>query len=147
MNERGHMQNKQRALRYVLVLILSQMWLVSPSPASAQESHDVRLRAGDMLRLDIKDEPTLGAQLVVGSDGSILFPLIGLVGVADRPFADVENEVRARYAKQLKDPVMQVTPIMRIPVTGEVRAPGLQLIYLNQTLADAIASAGGLGPN
>ena len=107
----------------------------------------VQLRRGDAVRVEIKDEPTLSGEFNVGIDGQILLPTVGVVPVADRPFSEVEAQLRAAYAKELVNVVVRITPLIRVAVLGEVRQPRLILVDPTYAIADVIAAAGGLQPN
>lgn len=106
----------------------------------------VRLRAGDAVRVEIEDEPGLSGEFPVGQDGRVLFPLLGFVAVANRPFDEVRREVEAGYAAELVHPVVRLTPLVRLAVLGEVRRPGLFPVDPTYTVGDVLALAGGLGP-
>jgi protein involved in polysaccharide export with SLBB domain len=107
----------------------------------------VQLRRGDAVRVEIKDEPTLSGEFNIGVDGKILLPTVGAIPVADLPFPDVEAQLQAAYKKELVDPVVRITPLIRIAVLGEVRQPGLILIDATHAVVDVLAAAGGLAPN
>lgn len=111
------------------------------APASRSS---LRLRPGDAILLELKDEPELGGQYTVGEDGAVLLPLVGLIRVADRPLEDVRAEIIAAYEVELRDPVIRVTPLIRIAVLGEVQRPGLFPVDPTHTIGDVIAAAGGL---
>lgn len=113
---------------------------------SLSEDGPLILRPGDAIRLAVKDEPDLSGEYPVVEDGSVLLPLIGAVAATERPFAQVRVEIQAAYGRHLVEPILQVTPIVRIAVLGEVRQPGLYPVDPWYTLADAIAAAGGLSP-
>ena len=104
------------------------------------------LRAGDAVRVEVSDEPSLAGEFVIGGDGHVLLPMIGLVRVANRDFAEVTAELRAAYGRQFKNVTVRFTPLLRIAVLGEVRTPGLYLIDRTYSLTDLLARAGGLTP-
>jgi polysaccharide biosynthesis/export protein len=119
--------------------------LAAAATAAAQAPPDaLLLRPGDAVRVTVRDEPTLGGEFPVVPPGEVLLPEIGAVRVADRPFAEVEREVRARFARILVDPEMALVPVLRIAVLGEVQQPGLFPVDPSQTVADVLASAGGV---
>lgn len=129
--------------------VLSQFLLFAAAPAAAQtsESSALALRPGDALRLEVKDEPKLNGQFIIGEDGKVLLPLVGLLPIAGQPFTTVAEIVRVAFAHELADPVIRVTPLLRVPVLGEVRQPGLFFVDPTQSVADVIATAGGLSAN
>lgn len=129
-----------------LALIL---WASQAGPLAARQAPrpaEIALRPGDVVRIEIRDEPPLGGQFQVGEDGSIFIPVIGLIPVAGRPFEAVREEVRAAYAAELADPVVRVTPLVRIAVLGEVARPGLFPVDPTHTVGDVLATVGGLTP-
>lgn len=132
---------KFRALARATVSLVALV--VLPRPAAAQP---VTLRAGDAVRVEIRDEPDLTAEYPVAESGEVLFPLIGAVAVAGRSFDEVLAEVRAAYARELAHPDVLATPLMRVTVTGEVQKPGLHYAEPSMSVADLLALAGGALP-
>jgi polysaccharide export outer membrane protein len=129
-----------------LVLAVGLVGFGGAAEAQTAADADMRLSPGDAVRLEFKDEPMLGGQLIIDGDGTALFPLLGIVKVGDRPFSTVQSELRQEYGKQLVAPVIRIVPLLRIPVLGEVREPGVFLVDPTQTLGHVIATAGGLSP-
>ena len=107
---------------------------------------EILLRPGDAIRVEVKDEPQLSGEFTVAENGHVLLPLVGLLPVAGRPFDEVRQAITRAYARELIEPVLVVTPVLRIAVLGEVRLPGLFPVDPTHTLADLIAAAGGLTP-
>ena len=107
---------------------------------------EIFLRPGDAIRVEVKDEPELSGEFTVAEDGQALLPLAGLLPVAGRPFDEVRQAITRAYARELIEPVVIATPVLRIAVLGEVRLPGLLPVDPTYTMADLIAAAGGLTP-
>jgi polysaccharide export outer membrane protein len=118
--------------------------LIAVSGARAQSTGELQLRAGDGVRLTVRDEPKLSGDFPVVQPGRVLLPEIGIVSVSDRPFSEVEDEVRKEYGKILVDAEILLVPLVRVAVLGEVREPGLFPIDPSQTVGDLLASAGGI---
>ena len=114
---------------------------------SGGASLGIRLLPGDLVRLEVQDEPDLAGEYAIDTDGMVLFPLLGLVAVADRPFDEVRKEVGEAYGKQLTRAEIRLTPVLRVAVLGEVRQPGLVPVDPTYSLADVVAQAGGLTPS
>ncbi|HZD04658.1 MAG TPA: polysaccharide biosynthesis/export family protein [Longimicrobiales bacterium] len=130
-----------------LLAVAVVLSLVPNAPLIGQEPPALRLGAGDGIRLAIADEPDLSDEYPVGSDGSALLPLMGSVQVAGRDFAEVELEVRTRLGRELAEGIeVQVVPVYRLAVLGEVRTPGLFQVDPTVGLADVLAMAGGFTP-
>lgn len=128
-----------------LALALAVGRLGAQEPAATAGA--LRLRPGDALRVLVKDEPALSGEFPVTESGSVLLPEVGLVAVSGESFGEVERRLRAAYERYLVAPVISVTPLVRIAVVGEVRKPGLFGVDPTQTVADVLASAGGLTPS
>jgi polysaccharide export outer membrane protein len=139
---------------FLVRLLCAVLLSVSPRLLSAQTTDGsggeaYRLRPGDALRIELRDEPSLGGNFTVDGEGQALLPLIGLVRVAGRPFGDVRRDVLTAYGRELVDAPgrVRVTPVLRISVLGEVVNPGLVPVDPTFSLADVVASAGGLTPS
>ncbi len=113
----------------------------------------LRLLPGDMVRLEVFPETALvpdptearqPLQFEVDHRGQVLLPVAGLIQVAERPFAEVEEEVRRAFAAEFRDAAVRLVPLLRIAVLGEVRVPGLQPVDPTMTFSDVLAAAGGL---
>jgi len=114
---------------------------------SAVAGDAVRLVPGDLIRLEVQFEPKWSGDFSVGADGAVFLPLLGAVRVTGRSFGEVREEVGRLLARELVNPAFRVTPIPRIAVLGEVRAPGLFPVDGSVTLSALLAQAGGLLPS
>jgi polysaccharide export outer membrane protein len=133
---------------WAVTALVASAFLLSGAEARVYgQDRTTKLRPGDGVRIEIKNEDKIGGEFIVGTDGSLMLPVIGTLKAAERPFAEVETELRKMYATELVDPVIRITPLVRIAVLGEVRAPGLFLIDATYTVVDVLACAGGLMPN
>ena len=131
-------------MRAIALICLSLLTFVDV--ATAQSSSEIRLRPGDQIRLVVGDEPELAGEYPIVESGAVLLPEIGTVSVGARAFGEVEREIHERYARILVDPEIQVVPLIRVAVLGEVREPGLFSVDPTQNFADVLALAGGLTP-
>lgn len=105
---------------------------------------------GPLDRLDIRvfDQDNLSDSYVVGTDGSISFPLIGRVDVGGRTARTLEEMLRERLAEGfLRDPRVNVTVAAyrsrRVFILGQVRFPGAYPVAVPMTLIELLALAGG----
>ena len=144
---KGTVQVPSSLSRSLLVLVL--LFLGGVKGAAGQllpPPEEILLRPGDAIRVEVKDEPELSGEFTVAEDGQALLPLAGLLPVAGRPFDEVRQAITRAYARELIEPVVIATPVLRIAVLGEVRLPGLLPVDPTYTMADLIAAAGGLTP-
>ncbi len=129
--------------------VLHALLLAAVTAASGhalQSEPEIRLRPGDQVQLLVKNEPNLSGRFTVTPDGSAMLPLIGLIPVVDRAFEEVEREVRAAFGAELAEPELVITPMVRVSVLGEVRAPAMHWLDPTATIMDLLVLSGGLLP-
>lgn len=108
-----------------------------------------RLGAGDRVKINVYNEPTLSGEYPVGADGSISLPLIGDVPATGRTLDEMIAEARSRLADGfLRDPKVsgEVSVFRPYFILGEVSAPGDYPYSAGLTAMNAIAAAKGFTP-
>ncbi len=108
-----------------------------------------RVQVGDVLGVRLYLAPELNEDVTVRPDGLLTTTLAQAVPAAGRTPEEIAADLRAIYARELKDPSLTVqvrTPSpTRIFVAGEVVSPGeLDVQGPPLTLVQALARAGGL---
>lgn len=108
---------------------------------------DYRLGAGDQVRVITYDEPQLSNTFVVGEDGTIAFPLVGMVHVAglEVPALATVLADRLREKGLLTHPSVsaEVSVYRPVFVLGEVAHPGQYPYQPGMNMLTAAALAGG----
>ena len=108
------------------------------------------LAPGDVLDITFASATNMNAMRRVGPEGSITMPTIGQVQVAGKTVAQVEAELKDRYAKELQDPELFVNLAQSgnvIYVSGSVARPGRIVLERPLTALEAILEAGGFTPD
>lgn len=77
---------------FLLGIVLIPLLLVQQ--AVAQDSY--RIRSGDVLRIEVLEDPSLNRSVLVLPDGRISLPLAGSVAAAGRGLEDVQADIVAR---------------------------------------------------
>lgn len=113
-------------------------------PAAAQEA---TLRPGDAIRVEIWLEQGLSGEFAVGLDGTVTLPLLGRQRLVDIPMSAVRDTLITQYQQYLRNPSINVTPIRRVSVLGQVQRPGLYGADPTLSLAGVVALAGGATPD
>ena len=136
-------------LRALLLLSL----LAAPvrgEPVSASAGGDYLLVPGDIVHIQVFQEPDLEREVRISHDGEITLPLIGRVVVREYTLQQLEQELRTRYARDyLLNPQINATvlkfQVRSINVLGAVNAPQAVEYPPDRTLTliDAISRAGG----
>jgi polysaccharide export outer membrane protein len=101
-------------------------------------------RPGDVVRVWIWREEDMSGDFPVSRSGIVTLPRLGDVPVAGKSADSLAAEIKAAYARYLRNPSIQVTLLRRIAVQGWVRTPGLYPVDPTVTVAQVIAVAGGI---
>jgi polysaccharide export outer membrane protein len=142
------------------VLPLSALAAKSPSAAAAaaqfpnigyatwtDSEPDYRLFPGDAVDISFPFAPELDRSVVVQPDGRIAMPLIPPVMAANRSVAQLEDALAAAYAGQLREPQVDVSLKLALPlrvfVGGEVGKPGAYDMEGDMDALRAVFDAGG----
>jgi len=118
----------------------------APAPRVLSSERTYLLQPGDTFEVKLFYCPELNDSVIVRPDGKISLQLIGEVQAAGMRPTDLEAELRARYAKVLRDPVVAVVvkqyQAQHVFVAGEVRTPGEMVLQDHMTALQAIGRAG-----
>jgi polysaccharide biosynthesis/export protein len=133
--------------------------LLVPFIGLAASAQEYKLRAGDVVQIEVLEDSTLNRSAIVLPDGRISLPLAGSVRVAGRTIGEVQSELSSRLAAGFAtaptvfvsvDSLAERTPAtprtIDIFVMGAANAPGKIEVSPGTTLLQAIAQAGGLSP-
>lgn len=126
-------------------------------PGAAQ---DYRLRAGDVVQIEVLEDGNLNRSAIVLPDGQISVPMAGSVRAAGRSLAQVQADLSARLAPNFASPPTVYVTLSslgeRAPaaaprridvfILGAAATPGRIEVAPGTTLLQAIAQAGGLSP-
>lgn len=124
---------------------------VPPLAAPTTSSNGVyRLRVGDVVLLEVFQEPYMTTRQRILGDGTISVGLIGRVPVAGKTINEAAKNIAAQLdQKQLVNPQVNLSvesySPRRFTVWGQVRNPGAMVIPGEEelTLPQALAMAGG----
>jgi protein involved in polysaccharide export with SLBB domain len=101
-------------------------------------------QAGDRIFLRVAGEQALTDTFTVGAGPVLGLPQIGALSLAGVLRSELSACVAAYLAHYIRDPVVQVRPLIRILVAGDVARPGYYALPPELPLADVITAAGGL---
>lgn len=129
----------------------------------AQEGY--RIQAGDVLRIEVLEDPGLNRSTLVSPDGRISFPLAGGVSAAGRTLEQLQTDLATRIGanfattpnifislERLAEPRAAASGTARPAVTievyvlGEAANPGRLDVNPGTTLLQAFAQMGGFSP-
>lgn len=126
-----------------LIACITLCW----SAVSKAETYPVN--PGDLLQIDVWNEPTLSRQVLVRPDGFISLPMIGDINTTKSSPPVVAKRIAEGLANYMKDVPQVVVSLIkadgnRIFVIGKVARPGTYVISSTIDVMQALALAGGL---
>jgi protein involved in polysaccharide export with SLBB domain len=77
-------------------------------------------------------------------DGAVVLPRLGAVSIRNLPANLVADSLRRAYASVFRSVVAEVTPLIRVTLSGELRRPSVYFLDIDTSMRDAIAMAGGV---
>lgn len=132
-------------MRRLVATALGLLVLV-PGHALAQRAvspDSLVLAPGDVVKVAVWQEKDLTGKFVVDPSGVVVLPLVGARNVTDRPWAQVKDQLLAAYRVELNNPSIDITPLRRVYILGEVNKPGPYDLDPAMSLAGAVAMAAG----
>lgn len=113
-----------RALAALLVAVL----LV---PAAWAQS-GYRIQPGDVLQMEVLEDPSLNRSLLVLPDGSVSLPLVGTVQATGKSVESMRNAISAALASNFASPPTVFLSVGQLnPVTSAVNAAQAQAVAAN----------------
>ena len=116
--------------------------------SNAQEPY--RLNPGDILSISVWNEEALQQEVMVLPDGTISFPLVGFLQVANRTPEQIQQEIKKKLSKLIPDPEINLTVSAvagnHIFIIGKVNRPGQLPMNRPTDVVQALSLAGGFTP-
>ncbi|MBA4142642.1 MAG: polysaccharide export protein EpsE [Nitrosospira sp.] len=137
-----------QALIRTLILFLA----LFATKVAAGDNLDYPLGAGDVLRIQVFQNPDLTTETRVSENGSITYPLIGDVEVGGLPIASAEKKIAAALKDGgfVKQPQVNIILLQmrgsQVSVFGQVNRPGRFPLETLSRVSDMLAIAGGVAP-
>ncbi len=150
---------------WTVAVMLLQAVMMLATPASAQDSGYV-LRPGDVIQVEVLEDPSLNRSTLILPNGSITFPQAGTLAAAGRTpdqlrtaltnalaggfaspptvYVSVASIAQPKVADTVVNGVPMLGPTMNVYVLGEVSAPGLKKVEPATNLLQFLSQAGAL---
>lgn len=118
---------------------------VAEAPVAATQPSEYRLGPGDQLRITVFNEAELTGQYVVGSQGTISYPLVGAIHASGLTLGEFATSLQTALGEYIRQPNVSVEVANYRPffILGEVQRPGTYPYSANLTVLNAVATAGG----
>ena len=139
----------------VIAIVVTTLMLMSSFASAqieeqAQETGTYKINAGDVLSLQVWNEPTLSSeQFSVRPDGFVSIPVIGELQAGQKTVAELQQLIAEGLSRYLKDAPTVVISVLAsngnlVYVLGKVGRPGAFPINGPMDVTQALAFAGGL---
>lgn len=113
--------------------------------SNAQEAY--RLNPGDMLTISVWNEEALQQEVMVLPDGTISFPLVGILEVANKTPAQIQDEIKQKLSRLIPDPEINLSVSAvggnNFFIIGKVNSPGRFAMTSPTDVVQALSLAGG----
>jgi protein involved in polysaccharide export with SLBB domain len=131
------------AMKSLLVLI-SLLAGVKHALAQSSSAGASLLRPGDHLRITVlREDPSFSGEFEIAPDSTLKHPLYNQVRVAGIPLPMLKERIASFLRQFQREPQLEVEPLMKVSVGGQVRSPNVYFLPPETTIADAITRAGG----
>ena len=106
-------------------LVTAACSTIPATPDDVAQLTEYRLGPGDQLRITVFNEAELTGQYIVGSQGTISYPLVGEVHAAGLTLAEFSAQLQTALAAYIRAPNVSVEVANYRPffILGEVRQP------------------------
>jgi len=113
--------------------------------SNAQEAY--RLNPGDILNISVWNEEALQHDVMVLPDGTISFPLVGIIQVSNKTPGQVQEEIKQKLSRLIPDPEINLAVNAvegnNIFILGKVNQPGRFPMTRPTDVVQALSLAGG----
>ena len=126
-------------------LVTAACSTIPATPDDVAQLTEYRLGPGDQLRITVFNEAELTGRYIVGSQGTISYPLVGEVHAAGLTLAEFSAQLQTALAAYIRAPNVSVEVANYRPffILGEVQRPGTYPYSASLTVLNAVATAGG----
>ena len=124
----------------------------SPAPVVVDVDSTYPIGPGDVIGISVWKDEALTKDVVVLPDGTISFPLLGLIKAAGKTVAQLKAELEEKISQYVPEPTLNVelrqVNSLVVYVIGRVNVPTAGKLQLNTNIdvLQALAMAGGLNP-
>ena len=132
-----------------LMRILTLFFALLSTTVFAEENRDYPLGPGDVLRVQVFQNPDLTTETRVSESGVITYPLIGNIEVGGLPVTDAEKKIAAALKNGgfVRQPQVNIVVLQmrgnQVSVLGQVNRPGRFPLETVSRVSDMLAMAGG----
>lgn len=133
-----------RLMRGAVLAFSVTMALTSAAHPQVSDPSNAPLRPGDRLLVKIWLDTAFTDTVRIDETGAAMLPRLGPLRITDLLSTAVADSVRRAYTRVTRTPSIEVTPLRRVTIIGEVKRPATYYMETMSTLREAVALAGGV---
>jgi protein involved in polysaccharide export with SLBB domain len=133
-----------RLMRGALSTLAVTVAVSSAAHPQASDPSNAPLKPGDRLLVKIWLDTAFADTVRIDETGAAMLPRLGPMHITDLASRGIADSVWRAYTRVTLTPSIEVTPLRRITVLGEVKQPATYFMETRSTLREAIALAGGV---
>jgi polysaccharide biosynthesis/export protein len=133
-----------RLVRGALIAFAASVAASSAAHPQASDPSNAPLKPGDRLLIKIWLDTAFADTVRIDETGAAMLPRLGPMHITDLASRGIADSVRRAYTRVTRTPSIEVTPLRRVTVLGEVKLPATYFMETGTTLREAIALAGGV---
>ena len=133
-----------RSMSGALLAFAVSMALTSAAHPQASDPSNAPLRPGDRLLVKIWLDTAFADTVRIDETGAAMLPRLGPMRITDLMSTAIADSVRRAYTRVTRTPSIEVTPLRRVTLIGEVKKPATYFVETMVTLREAVALAGGI---
>lgn len=145
-------------MKYIFTLVAA-LFMLSAWTGNAHAQNAYQIQPGDLLGIEVIEDPSLNRSVLVAPDGSFTLPLAGTVQAAGRTVSQVKADVAQRLTPNFANkptvsvsltglnpalPTAATGPTIDVYVLGEVNTPGKYAVDKGISIWQFLAEIGGL---
>lgn len=144
-------------VRLAVAFLLSWAWLNGVSSQQLAMGDATPFGFGDGVRIVIWESwervelqtfaTKFSNEYVIDGEGYITLPIFGKLKVVGMSAGGLVEVLREKLRPYTKDPIITVTPLVRVTILGQFRQPGSYRVDPRESLWSVIERAGGPGPD
>jgi protein involved in polysaccharide export with SLBB domain len=133
-----------RLMRGALITLAVTLAASSVAKPQASDPSNAPLKPGDRLLIKIWLDTTFADTVRIDETGAAMLPRLGPMHITDLASRGIADSVRRAYTRVTRTPSIEVTPLRRVTVLGEVKSPATYFMETGTTMREAVALAGGV---
>src|SRR3954471_12766188 len=122
-----------RLVRGALTILAVLLSASSAAHPQASDPSNAPLKPGDRLLVKIWLDTTFADTVRIDETGAAMLPRLGPMRITDLSSSLIADSVRRAYTRVTRTPAIEVTPLRRIVILGEVRRPATYFMETKAT--------------